>query len=125
MAEKKNRSRIIIWSIVGVLVVVAVVFLVLGRRGVTGGERNISDEDVPGFVARMQSRMGKFEQRVAAARSELGESEVFSQIDGLLEKVRVGLDEIQQLTDAAAIKEKMEQIKDDYNQAKQILKEST
>ncbi len=125
MAEKKNKSRVVIWTIVGILVVIAVVFLVLGRGNKSASGRNISSEDVPGFLTRMEGRMEKFERRLSGARDDYGDAEVFDEIDALLENVRVGMDEIQQLTEAQAIEEKMEQIKVDYNEAKQLLKEAT
>lgn len=121
MAGKSNRGRIVIWTIVGILVVIAVIFLIAGRGQQTRGEREISAEDVPGFVARMEGRLEKTESRVAKAMSDYDAPEEFARIDELLETVRTGLSEIQTMDDQEAVRQKMEEIKDAYNEAKGIL----
>jgi len=42
---QSSKSRIIIWSIVGVLVVIAAVFLIIGRKGQTA-QRVVTVEDI-------------------------------------------------------------------------------
>ena len=124
MAEK-GKSRVVIWTIVGILVVVAVVFLVVARKGGNPtGSRSISTEDVPGFVGRMEKSLDNEEGRVARLRSEWGSDYAaeFDEVAGLFDKVRADLQEIQQLTDGVAISKKMEEIKDDLSTARDIRK---
>ncbi|UCG44049.1 MAG: hypothetical protein JSU73_05410 [candidate division WOR-3 bacterium] len=124
MAEK-SRSRVVIWTIVGILVVVAVVFLIVARRGGTAtGTRSISTEDVPGFVGRMEKSLENEEGRVAKLRAEWGSeyADEFDEIAGLFDKVSASLRDIQDMTDGAAISEKMEEIKTDLGAARDIRK---
>lgn len=124
MAEK-SKSRVVIWTIVGILVVVAVVFLIVARRG-TGpaGTRNISTEDVPGFVERMERSLDNEEGRVAKLRGEWGSEYAaeFDEIAGLLDKVRADLQEIQQMTGSSEISKRMEEIKADLGTARDLRK---
>jgi len=124
MAEK-SKSRVVIWTIVGILVVVAVVFLIVARRGGgAAGTRNITTEDVPGFVERTEKSLDNEEGRVAKLRAEWGGefAAEFDEIAGLLDKVRADLQEIQEMTDGAAISKKMEEIKADLGTARDIRK---
>jgi hypothetical protein len=124
MAEK-SKSRVVIWTIVGILVVVAVIFLIVARRGGTAaGSRSISTEDVPGFVGRMERSLDNEEGRVAKLRAEWGSDYAaeFDEIAGLLDKVRADLQEIQQMTGSSEISKKMEEIKADLGTARDLRK---
>ncbi len=121
-----NKSRVVIWTIVGILVVVAVIFLIVAKKGAaTTGARSFTEEDVPKFVSTMTSRVEKFERRLARIRDEYGPeaAEAFARIEENLGKVRTGLLEIQELTDVKALAEKRDEVKQDYSSAKDVFKE--
>ncbi|UCG42944.1 MAG: hypothetical protein JSU73_13985 [candidate division WOR-3 bacterium] len=123
MAEK-NRSRVVVWTVVGILVVAAVIFLIVARRGTTPGGRNVSTEDVGPFVARMQSQMARERNRVAKRQSRYGSdyAEEFAQIRNHFDNVNAGLAEIQELTDGEEIGAKMKEIKGELGKARDLRK---
>jgi hypothetical protein len=123
MAEK-NRSRVVVWTIVGILVVAAVIFLIVARRGSAPGGRDVSTADVGPFVARIQSQIEHERDRVARRQSRYGSEypEEFAEIQTHFDNVRAGLDEIQGLTDAAEIRKKMEEIKEELGKARDLRK---
>jgi hypothetical protein len=59
-----NKSRIVIWTIVGILVVIAVVMLVSKPKN--SGRPPVNPER---FVRQMESRFQKLEQKVSDAQS--------------------------------------------------------
>ena len=59
-----SKSRIVIWTIVGILVVIAAVMLI--KKPKTSAKPPISMER---FVKQMESRFEKFERRVSEAQS--------------------------------------------------------
>ena len=120
MAQKSNKSRIVIWTIVGILVVVAVILLVTRPKNVPGA-RDISTEDIPGYVTRYQSHLEKFDRRVENAIEDYGEGEVFGEIDMKVQYIRAGLSELEGLTEPDEIKAKMDSIDLYYKDARQLL----
>ena len=62
---QSSKSRIIIWTIVGILVVVAVVMLVTKPKD--SGRPPINPER---FVRQMESRLQKLEKRISAAQAD-------------------------------------------------------
>jgi hypothetical protein len=125
MMAEKSKSRVTIWVIVGILVVVAVVFLFVARKGGgPAGGRNITTEDVPGFLDRMDKSLDNEEGRVAKLRSEWGSDYAaeFDEIGVLLDRVRAAMQEIQDLTDGTEIQEKMDAIKADLGAARDLRK---
>ena len=123
MAEK-NRSRVVIWTVVGILVVAAVIFLIVARRSAPGGGRDVSVDDVGPFVDRMQSQLAHEQNRVARRRSRYGSdyAEEFAEIQTYLDNVSAGLAEIQDLTDGAEIDAKMREIKSELGKARDLRK---
>lgn len=125
MAEG-NKSRAIIWTIVGILVVAAVIFLIVGRKG--AGEslamRKVTVAEVPGFVEKMNRIVEKEEERVAKLRAEYGSThpDDFVKIDELLQKVRAGVADIQQLSDDAGTSGKADEIRIVMDSAKDVRK---
>ncbi len=122
MAQKSNKSRIVIWTIVGILVVVAVVFLIGGKKSVPPGTRDIDVDDISGFTGRMERMMGQEERRLSKLRADYGPADEFGQIDELLSKARVSLEELQGLTDAEEIRAKMKEVKESIRAAADIRK---
>lgn len=119
-----SKSRVVIWTIVGILVVVAVVFLVVGRKGTPSGKRAVTAEDIPAFVNRMNTRIEKFEHRVEIARQKGGDPAAFAKVEEQVGKVRTGLQELQGITDQTQFLPKMEEIKKDLGEARKMLKEA-
>ncbi len=117
-----SKSRVVIWTIVGILVVIAVVFLIVGRKGTPSGKRAVAAEDIPAFVNRMESRLVKFEHRIEAARSKGGDPAAFAKVDEQVAKVRAGMQELQGITDQTQWLPKMEQIKNDLAEARKMLR---
>lgn len=62
MAQGGNKSRIIIWSIVGVLVVVAVILLATRPKQTGGPEVNVAD-----FTETMNKKLDKLQARIDKA----------------------------------------------------------
>jgi|WetSurMetagenome_2_1015567.scaffolds.fasta_scaffold214028_1 hypothetical protein len=60
-----SKSRIIIWTIVGILAVVAVVFVITNKKSDSGKPPVNADR----FVKQMEVRFEKFEQRVSEAQA--------------------------------------------------------
>lgn len=121
---KANKSRIVIWTIVGLLVVVAVVFLVVGRKG-ESSEKPFTVDDVPQFVRLYSGRVDKVAENVNEMRGEYGSeaAEVFAEVEGYIEACRTGLQEIQDLTEPGALIAKQDEIQENYRSAKRILRE--
>ncbi len=119
-----SKSRVVIWTIVGILVVIAVVFLIVGRKGAPSGKRAVAAEDIPAFVNRMEARLAKFEERVAKAREKGGDPAAYAKIDEQVGKVRTGLQELQGITDQTQWLPKMELIKNDLAEARKMLREA-
>lgn len=123
MAEK-NRSRVVVWTIVGILVAAAVIFLIVARRGAATGARDVSVDDVAPFVARMQSQLEHEQSRVAKRRSRYGSeyADEFAEIQALFDNVSAGLADIQELTDGEEIDAKMKEIKEGLGKARGLRK---
>jgi hypothetical protein len=125
MAQGSNKSRIIIWTIVGILVVIAVVLLLTGKKGgATTGKRLEKVEDVPAFVSRMQGRMDKLRNRVEKVRAEGGNAEVLAQIDEKLGAATTGLQEVQGITDRQQLTDKMEEVRKTFGEAATLMKKA-
>jgi hypothetical protein len=125
MAQGSNKSRIIIWTIVGILVVIAVVLLLTGKKGgAATGKRLEKVEDVPAFISRMQGRMDKLRNRVEKTRAEGGNAEVLAQIDEKLGAATTGLQEVQGITDRQQLTDKMEEIRKTFGEAATLMKKA-
>ena len=119
---QSNKSRIVIWTIVGILVVVAVVFLVLGKKGSVSGSKPL---DVAKFTRLMTTRIDKVEGNAAELRGEYGPDadEHFSKIDAHIERTRHWLQLIQDASGDEAVKEARDSIQDNYHAAKKLVRE--
>jgi hypothetical protein len=113
-----SKSRIVIWTIVGILVVVAVVLLL--TRPKTGGMTT----DPTVFATRMEGRLQKLETRVA--KSGLA-PDVAQTVADEIGKARTLLQELQGMagSDQAQIKTKTDAANDAYQAAKKLLREAT
>ncbi|MEO0102188.1 MAG: hypothetical protein ABIK81_00595 [candidate division WOR-3 bacterium] len=59
------KTRTIVWTIVGILVVAAIIFTIIARRGaaVLEGKRTMTEEDYRDYKMREEKRLAKFEER--------------------------------------------------------------
>jgi ribosomal protein S16 len=121
---QSNKSRVVIWTIVGLLVVTAVVFLIVGKKGV-GAEKPFTVEEVGKFTRLMETRIGKVEANAAEERGMYGPEaqEAFDQIDMQLAASRDWLQKMQSTTDQVELLAQKDSVQDTYHNAKRLLKE--
>lgn len=120
MAQRSNKSRIVIWTIVGVLVVIAVVMLVT-RPKTPVGVRDIGTDDIPGYISRYDNHLEKFGRRVSDAIDDYGHDEMIGEIEMKVEYIRQGLVELEGLTEPDEIRAKMDSIDAAYKDARGLL----
>jgi hypothetical protein len=121
----QNKSRIVIWSIVGLLVVVAVIFLIVGRQGATPAKPFHAD-DVPKFTRLMENRIEGVEERAAKVRAEYGseDAEVFAQADQHLAAAREWLQKMQGTTNDNELGALRDSVQEHYKAARRLLREA-
>jgi len=121
---QSNKSRIVIWTIVGLLVVTAVVFLIVGKKGVAA-EKPFTVEEVGKFTRLMETRIGKVEENAAEERGQFGPEaqEAFDQIDMHIAASRDWLRKMQDTKDQAELLAQKDSVQDNYHSAKRVLKE--
>ncbi len=112
-----SKSRVVIWVIVGVLVVVAAILLI--TRPKEG-----KPLDASRFVEVTGPRLDKLETRVSKAGLA---PDVAQKITDEINKARTALQELQGMTDAPAAqsKQKMEEVNTAMREAKRLLREAT
>jgi uncharacterized coiled-coil protein SlyX len=117
-----NKSRVIIWTIVGILVIIAAVMLIKKPKGVSGPP--VIPER---FQAQMENRLGKLEGKVAKARAEFpgAPAEQWQKITDEIAKTRQLMGEMAGLTEQKDLKAKLVDVQKAYNEAKRTLKEIT
>ncbi|MEO0082106.1 MAG: hypothetical protein ABIL25_07435 [candidate division WOR-3 bacterium] len=119
-----NKSRIIIWTIVGILVVAAVIFLIIARKGAQTA-LPFTTEQVPKYVERTTKRFDDMAQEMTELRGQFANEapDVFQKFDEAMEKGRAALQEIQTLTDPAALASKKAEIEDYRNTMRGLIKQ--
>jgi len=118
-----SKSRVVIWTIVGILVVIAVILLVVGRKSaVPSGQRVMKPADVPGYVDRMNKSLERLEKQVATAQAAGGSPETFAKIADNIGKIRTGLQEMQGMTDNKQLTDKAEELKTLRSETGKLLK---
>jgi len=117
-----SKSRIIIWTIVAILVVVAVVMLVTKPK--TSTRPSVNAER---FVRQHESRFEKLEQRVADARFENpdGPAEQWQKIDDEIARGKQVLVGMPGLTEQKDLVPKRDSVLKAYTAAKKVLKAIT
>ena len=63
---QSSKSRIVIWTIVGILAVIAVVFVISSKKSSTSGRPPVNPER---FAKRMESQFQKFEGQISDAKA--------------------------------------------------------
>ncbi len=117
-----SKSRIIIWTIVGILVVIAVVMLVTKPKNT--GRPPVNAER---FARQMESRFQKLEARVSAAQSENpgAPAEQWQKISQDIAQGRQIMAGMPGLTEQRDLEAKRDSVQKAYIAARKTLKEIT
>jgi len=117
-----SKSRIVIWTIVGILVVIAAVMLIKKPKNVDRTPVNAER-----FARQMENRFQKFERRVDQARAELPgtAAEQWQQISDNIAHARQALAEMVGLTDQKDLHAKVLEVQKAYSAARKTFKEIT
>ena len=117
-----SKSRIIIWTIVSILVVIAVVMLVTKPKN--SGRPPVNAER---FVKQMESRFEKFERRVSEAQSANpgAPAEQWAEIDKQIALGKQVLAGVAGLTEQKDLEAKRDSLLKAYAAARKVLKEIT
>ena len=115
-----SKSRVVIWTIVGILVVVAVVMLLTRPKTATGGIKT----DPVKFATQMEGRLGRFESKAAQAGLT---PDVMQKITDEIGKTRAALQEMQGMAGKpeAEIDVKKTAAQDGFDAARKLYKEAT
>ena len=119
---QSSKSRIIIWTIVGILVVIAVVMLVSKPKN--SGRPPVNAER---FARQMESRFQKFERRVAEAQSANpgAPAEQWAKISADIAQGRQLMAAMPGLTEQKDLEAKRDSVQKAYLAARKVLKEVT
>ncbi len=117
-----SKSRIVIWTIVGILVVVAVVMLISKPKAT--GKPPVNAER---FVRQMESRFQKLEKRVSEAQAAFpgAPAEQWQKISGEIASGRQVMVEMPGLTEQKDLEVKRDSVQKAYIAARKVLKEIT
>jgi hypothetical protein len=117
-----SKSRIIIWTIVGILVVIAVVMLVTKPK--TSGKPPVDPEK---FARTFEGRFQKLEAKVARAQSENpgAPAEQWAQINADIAQGRQVMATMAGLTEQKELDAKRDSVQKAYLAARKVLKEIT
>ena len=117
-----SKSRIIIWTIVGILVVIAVVMLVSKPKN--SGKPPVNAER---FVQQFEDRFQKLENRVAAAQSANpgAPAEQWAKISADIAQGRQTMAAMAGLTEQNGLDAKRDSVQKAYLAARKVLKEIT
>lgn len=117
-----SKSRIIIWTIVGILVVIAAVMLVSKPKD--SGRPPVDPER---FARQFESRFQKLENRVARAQSENpgAPAEQWAKISADIAQGRQIITSMSGLTDQKVLDAKRDSVQKAYLAARKVLKEVT
>ena len=119
---QSSKSRIVIWTIVGILVVVAAVMLIKKPKTETRPPVNVER-----FTRTTESRFEKFERKVDKAKAEFpaAPAEQWQQISDDLAKGRQFLGEMAGLTEQKDLQAKVLEVQKAFSDARKTLKEIT
>ena len=117
-----SKSRIVIWTIVGILVVVAVVMLISKPK--TSGRPPVNAER---FARQMETRFQKLEKRVSAAQADFpgAPAELWQKISDEIAHGRQVMAEMPALTEQKDLEAKRVEVQQAYVGARKVLKEIT
>jgi len=117
-----SKSRIVIWTIVGILVVVAVVMLVSKPKA--SGKPPVNAER---FARQMESRFEKLERRISAAKADFpgAPAEQWQKMSDDIARARQVMAEMPGLTEQKDLEAKKADVQHAYTGARKTLKQIT
>jgi len=117
-----SKSRIVIWTIVGILVVVAVVMLISKPKA--SGKPPVNAER---FARQMETRFQKLEKRVSAAQADFpgAPAEQWQKIGDEIARGRQVMAGMPGLTEQKDLVVKRDSVQQTYVAARKVLKEIT
>jgi hypothetical protein len=113
-----SKGRIVIWTIVGILVVVAVVVLVTKPKGSSAPPINGQR-----YATQMESRFQKLESRVSAAQAQFqnAPAEQWQKISGDIARGRQVMAEMPALTEQKDLRVKRDSVSQAFSDALKVL----
>jgi hypothetical protein len=122
MAQGSNKSRIIIWSIVGVLVVLAAIMLISKPK--TSEKPPINAER---FVKQMENRIQKLEKRISEAQAANpgAPAEQWQKMGDDLAHARQVMTEMSGITEQKDLEAKKVEVQQAYTGVRKMLKDLT
>jgi hypothetical protein len=119
-----NKSRIIIWTIVGILAVVAVVFVITNKKSTVSGQPPVNAER---FAKQMESRFQKLEAQVADAQGANpgAPAEQWAKISTDIAQARQTMATMAGLTEQKDLVAKRDSVQKAYLDARKVYKEIT
>ncbi|MEO0098879.1 MAG: hypothetical protein ABIK99_01845 [candidate division WOR-3 bacterium] len=106
------KTRTIVWTIVGILVVATIIFTIVARRGsaVLEGKRTMTEEDYRNYKIREEKRLAKFEERFQRRLGEIPnpteeQKAKIDEVNGKIAQLKTYLAEYDGLTTDEARKE--------------------
>ncbi|MFO7676246.1 MAG: hypothetical protein R6X12_08030 [bacterium] len=120
----QSKGRVVIWTIVGILVVAAVIFTFVSRQGATASIPFEAD-DVPKFTRVMENRIEAVGERAAKMRGYLGDEEgdILARVDQHMESARELLQKMQTETDAKVLGALKDSVQDHHKAARRLLRQ--
>jgi hypothetical protein len=117
-----SKSRIVIWTIVGILVVIAAVMLI--KKPKTTAKPPLNTER---FARNMESRLQNLEGKVAQARNDFpgAPAEQWQKITDNIASARQQLAELPGITEQKDVQAKASSVQKAYSGARKTLKEIT
>jgi len=120
---QSSKSRIVIWTIVGILVVVAAVMFLRKPKDATVGKPAVRAE----HVDKLMGRLDKFEARIAKAKAEFPDApaEKWQQVDDMVARGRQTLTDMQGMTEQKDLQAKLLEYQNGMIETRKVLKEIT
>jgi hypothetical protein len=115
-----SKSRIVIWTIVGILVVLAVVMLTITKKSSNSAKPPINGQR---YATQMENRFQKFERTVTAAQAQFqGEpAEQWQKINDDIARGRQVMNEMPALTEQKDLQVKRDSVSQAFSDARKVL----
>ncbi len=104
-----SKSRIVIWTILGIVVVIALVWLITSKKSNTSARPPVN---AAAFATKMESRLGRLEGKVAQARADYpgAPAEQWQSIADDIAGVRQILAQMPAITDSKDLQAKVDSV---------------
>jgi prephenate dehydrogenase len=116
------KSRIIIWSIVGIIVVLGIIFIATQRRGAEELRtvKPLSDEAYARYIAQMEKQISRFNTRITRIKAKYPNPT--PEIQKALEELELAVDEFAKSVENLKGKESKQEREEAYNQTQEAAK---